>query len=77
MALKDKAKEAALQAKSSAQQIAQQGQQKLATVQKQRAETELLRALGTAVYNEHRNSGNHSGRCLRPRQTRRSPFCCR
>jgi hypothetical protein len=59
MAFKDKAKEAALQAKSSAQQIAQQGQQKLATVQKQRTEAELLRALGAAVYDEHRNTGSH------------------
>ena len=59
MAFKDKAKEAAQQAKSQAQQIAQQGQQKLAVVQKQRAEAELLRALGAAVYNEHRRGGSH------------------
>jgi hypothetical protein len=58
MGLMDKAKEAALQAKASAQQMAQQGQAKVASVQQGRSEAELLRALGEAFYNEQRRGGD-------------------
>jgi hypothetical protein len=56
----DKAKEAALRAKDSAQQMAQQGQAKVAAVQQSRSEGELYRALGEAVYREQRSGGDHS-----------------
>jgi hypothetical protein len=59
MGLMDKAKEAALQAKASAQQMAQQGQAKVATMQQTRNEGELYRTLGEAYYNEQRRGGNH------------------
>jgi len=58
MGLMDKAKGAALQAKASAQNIAQQGQAKVSSVQQQRTEGELYRALGEAVYNERRRGGD-------------------
>jgi hypothetical protein len=59
MGLMDKAKEAALQAKASAQQIAQQGQAKVASVQQGRSEAELFRGLGEAYFNEQRRGGGH------------------
>jgi hypothetical protein len=59
MGLMDKAKEAALQAKASAQHMAQQGQAKVAQVQEKRSEGELYRALGEAVYAEQRHGGGH------------------
>jgi hypothetical protein len=59
MGLMDKAKEAALQAKVQAQQLAQQGQAKVASVQQGRSENELLRALGDAYFNEQRRGGDH------------------
>jgi len=58
MGLMDKAKGAALQAKASAQNIAQQGQAKVSSVQQQRTEAELYRALGEAIYNERRRGGS-------------------
>jgi hypothetical protein len=58
MGFMDKAKEAALQAKAQAQQIAQQGQAKVATIQQGRGEAELFRTLGEAVYNEQRRGGD-------------------
>jgi hypothetical protein len=58
MGLMDKAKGAALQAKASAQNIAQQGQAKVSSVQQQRTEGELYRALGEAVYKERRRGGS-------------------
>ena len=58
MGLMDKAKEAALQAKASAQNIAQQGQAKVSSVQQGRTEGELYRTLGEAVYNERRRGGH-------------------
>jgi hypothetical protein len=54
----DKAKEAALQAKAQAQQIAQQGQAKVATIQESRSVGELYRTLGEAYYNEQRHGGD-------------------
>lgn len=57
MGLMDKAKGAALQAKASAQNIAQQGQAKVSSVQQGRTEGELYRTLGEAVYNERRHGG--------------------
>ena len=59
MGLLDKAKEAAIQAKASAQQMAQQGQAKVASAQHGRSEGELYRALGEAVFNEQRRGGDH------------------
>jgi hypothetical protein len=59
MGFMDKAKEAALQAKVQAQQIAQQGQAKVATMQQGRSEAELFRTLGEAFYNEQRRGGDH------------------
>lgn len=58
MGFMDKAKEAALQAKTSAQQMAQQGQAKVQAAQQGRSESELYRALGEAVYNEQRRGGD-------------------
>ena len=58
MGLMDKAKGAAQQAKASAQNIAQQGQAKVSSVQQGRTESELYRALGEAVYNERRRGGD-------------------
>jgi hypothetical protein len=58
MGFMDKAKEAALQAKASAQQIAQQGQAKVAQVQQTRSEGELYRSLGEAFYAEQRRGGD-------------------
>ena len=59
MGFMDKAKEAALQAKTQAQQLAQQGQAKVATIQQGRSEAELFRTLGEAYYNEQRRGGDH------------------
>ena len=59
MGIMDKAKEAAQQAKASAEKLAQQGQAKVATVQQNRSEGELYRALGEAAYNEQRRGGSH------------------
>ena len=59
MGLLDKAKEAAIQAKASAQQMAQQGQAKVASAQHGRSEGDLYRALGEAVFNEQRRGGDH------------------
>jgi hypothetical protein len=53
----DKAKEAALQAKTQAQHLAQQGQQKVATIQEGRSQAELYRTLGEAYYNQQRRGG--------------------
>ncbi len=58
MGFMDKAKEAALQAKASAQQMAQQGQAKVAQVQQGREEGELYRTLGEAFYNEQRRGAD-------------------
>ncbi|HET6876000.1 MAG TPA: hypothetical protein VFH38_00570 [Jatrophihabitans sp.] len=58
MGFMDKAKEAALQAKASAQQMAQQGQAKVQAAQQGRSEAELYRALGEAVFNEQRRGGD-------------------
>src|SRR4051812_31578410 len=59
MALMDKAKEAALQAKAAAEKVAQQGQAKVATIQQGRSEAELYRTLGEAYYAEHRKAAPH------------------
>lgn len=58
MGLMDKAKQAALQAKESAQQMAQQGQAKVASVQESRNVGELYRNLGEAAYNAQRRGGD-------------------
>jgi hypothetical protein len=58
MGFMDKAKEAALQAKQKSQQLAQQGQAKVQTMQQGRSEAELLRALGEAYYAQTRHSGD-------------------
>ena len=58
MGFMDKAKEAALQAKTQAQQLAQQGQAKVQTIQQGRSEHELQRTLGEAVYNAERRGGD-------------------
>ena len=58
MGFMDKAKEAALQAKNQAQQLAQQGQAKVQTMQQGRSEHELQRTLGEAVYNAERHGGD-------------------
>jgi replicative DNA helicase len=55
----DRAKEAAQQAKASAEKMAQQGQAKVAAVQQSRSEGELYKALGEAVYAEQRRGGAH------------------
>src|SRR3954470_18845215 len=57
MGFMDKAKEAALQAKTQAQQLAQQGQAKVQTIQQGRSEGELYRTLGEAVYQAERHGG--------------------
>jgi hypothetical protein len=57
--LMDKAKEAALKSKETAQHLAQQGQAKVASVQQSREEAELLRTLGEAYYDEQRKGGAH------------------
>src|SRR3954452_20715325 len=58
MGFMDKAKEAAQQAKTQAQQLAQQGQAKVATIQQGRSEAELFRTLGEAYYAEQRRGGD-------------------
>lgn len=58
MGFMDKAKQAAMQAKESAQHIAQQGQAKVASVQESRNVGELYRNLGEAVYNAQRHGGD-------------------
>lgn len=60
MGIMDKAKEAALQAKVKAGQVAQQGQAKVAEIKEGREEAELYRALGEAVYQEQRKGGDHA-----------------
>jgi hypothetical protein len=60
MGIMDKAKEAAQQAKASAEKLAQQGQAKVQEVQKHRSEAELYRALGEAYYAEQRRGGDHA-----------------
>jgi hypothetical protein len=60
MGLMDKAKEAAQQAKASAEKLAQQGQAKVAEVQKNRSEGELYRSLGEAYYAEQRRGADHA-----------------
>jgi hypothetical protein len=55
----DKAKEAAEKAKAATQQAAQQGQAKFEEMKNERAEAALLKALGEAVYAEHRGGGSH------------------
>ena len=60
MGFMDKAKEAALQAKASAEKMAQQGQAKVATIQESRSVGELHRSLGEAVYAEQRHGGSHA-----------------
>src|SRR4051794_37763466 len=60
MGFMDKAKEAALQAKASAEKIAQQGQAKVATMQESRSVGELYRTLGEAVYAEQRHGGDQA-----------------
>jgi hypothetical protein len=58
MGLMDKAKQAAMQAKESAQHVAQQGQAKVASVQESRNVGELYKNLGEAVYNAQRRGGD-------------------
>jgi hypothetical protein len=58
MGLMDKAKQAAMQAKESAQHMAQQGQAKVAQVQQGREEGELYRSLGEAYYAAQRSGGD-------------------
>jgi uncharacterized protein (DUF2164 family) len=58
MGFMDKAKEAALQAKTQAQHLAQQGQQKVSTIQEARSVGELYRTLGEAYYNQTRRGGD-------------------
>lgn len=58
MGFMDKAKEAALLAKSSAQQMAQQGQAKVTQVQQTHSEGELYRTLGEAFYAEQRRGSD-------------------
>ena len=60
MGIMDKAKEAAMQAKASAEKMAQQGQAKVATMQHNRSEAELYRALGEAAYAEQRRGGSRA-----------------
>jgi hypothetical protein len=59
MGLMDKAKEAALQAKASAEKVAQQGQARVASVQQGREESELYKTLGDAYFKEQRKGGDH------------------
>jgi hypothetical protein len=59
MGFLDKAKEAAEKAKTATQHAAQQGQAKIETMQQSKSEGELLKALGEAVYSEHRQGGGH------------------
>jgi len=59
MGFMDKAREAAQQATTKAQQGLAQGQAKLDEVQTTRAADGLLRDLGTAFYAEQRSSGSH------------------
>jgi hypothetical protein len=59
MGLMDKAKEAALKAKESAQHAAQQGQAKVAEIKESRGEGDLYKTLGTAFFNEQRRGGSH------------------
>lgn len=54
----DKAKEAALKAKTEAQQLAQQGQAKVAEIKETREEGELFKALGEAYYAQQRKGGS-------------------
>jgi hypothetical protein len=58
MGFMDKAKQAAMQAKESAQHAAQQGQAKVASVQESRNIGELYKNLGEAVYNAQRRGGD-------------------
>jgi hypothetical protein len=58
MGFMDKAKQAAMQAKESAQHVAQQGQAKVASVQQGRNEGELYRNLGEAYYAAERRGGD-------------------
>jgi putative membrane protein len=58
MGFMDKAKQAAMQAKESAQHVAQQGQAKVASVQESRNVGELYRNLGEAVYEAQRRGGD-------------------
>jgi hypothetical protein len=58
MGFMDKAKQAAMQAKESAQHVAQQGQAKVASVQESRNVGELYKTLGEAVYNAQRHGGD-------------------
>jgi hypothetical protein len=60
MGIMDKAKEAALQAKAKAGQVAQQGQAKVAEIKEGREEAELYRTLGEAIYAEQRKGGDHA-----------------
>ncbi len=59
MGLMDKAKEAALKGKQSAQHLAQQGQAKVESVQQSREEAALFKTLGEAYYGEQRKGGDH------------------
>jgi hypothetical protein len=56
----DKAKQAAMQAKESAQHMAQQGQAKVAQVQQTRESGELYRNLGEAYYAAQRSGGDNA-----------------
>lgn len=58
MGFMDKAKQAAMQAKESAQHAAQQGQAKVASVQESRNVGELYKSLGEAVYSAQRHGGD-------------------
>src|SRR3954469_8326211 len=58
MGFMDKAKQAAMQAKESAQHVAQQGQAKVASVQEGRNVGELYKSLGEAVYKAQRHGGD-------------------
>jgi hypothetical protein len=58
MGFMDKAKQAAMQAKESAQHVAQQGQAKVASVQESRSAGELYKTLGEAAYNAQRHGGD-------------------
>lgn len=59
MGLMDKARDAALQARDSAEKLAQQGEAKVAEVQHWWSGAQLYRALGEAYYAEQRRGGNH------------------
>jgi hypothetical protein len=58
MGFMDKAKEAALKGKAQAQQLAQQGQAKVAEIKESREEGELFKTLGEAYYNQQRKGGD-------------------